>query len=266
MQDIPVYDSALGISVGDLVRTSYGTGPSEVERINGPVFYDEALPSVLIVRTWPVVYVGFSGSAGIGSIRQDGTRWFTDDNAEIFVAKSNASRKPSQFQMFASSGQTRHEPYPFKQGVDYEHNVWRCRHCGDFNAAPNDERLRLRWHCPLCGKSYAVDYKILLMTPRVVGKSQMNDYITALSSLSFREQSEIESIGGNNIHVALDIWFKQQKNDFSQAAKTPIPGLRKVSKACENPAGRHKKGPKTGFSQAKTRVGLSLFANQVEDT
>lgn len=208
MQEAPVYNSALGISVGDLVRTSYGTGPYEVRRVNGPYFYNESLPSVLVVRTWPVIFIGFSDNAGIGSIRNEGTRWFTDSNDEVFVTTRNPKQKPAQLPMFWQAG---HGPYPFKPGVDYTHNVWRCKHCGDFNAEPNDERLRLRWHCPICGKSYAVVYKIILITQRVVGKSQLNEYITALSSLSFREQSEIESIDEKNIHNAFSVWLEQKK-------------------------------------------------------
>lgn len=211
MPTTPVYESALGISVGDLVRTSYGTGPNEVERIHGPYYFNVGVFDNLIVRTWPVISIGFSGDSGINNIRQEGDRWFTDGNDEIFVTK-NKAHKPAQLAMFGpSAGQNRQSPYLFKPGVDYTHNVWKCRHCGDFNAPPNDERLRRRWHCPICGKQHVVDRKIILMTPRVVGKSQMNEYTTALDGLSFREQSEIEAIGEKYISNAAQIWFAQRR-------------------------------------------------------
>ncbi len=204
----PTYASALGISVGDVIHTSYGTGPEEVRQVHGPSYFQQGFAGVLIVRTWPVISVGFSGDAGISSIRQDGTRWFTDSNDEIFVAK-NKVHQPSQLPMFTLSASP--DPYPFKPGVDYTHNVWQCRRCGDFNALPDDERLRMRWHCPLCGKKHVVDFKIILMTPRIIGKRQMNDYHTALSGYSFQEQSEIEAIGEKYISTAERSWLVRRK-------------------------------------------------------
>jgi hypothetical protein len=205
-----IYASALGISVGDQVRTSYGTR-DEVHHIHGPYYWGEVLPGVLLIRTWPVIYLGLGGNAGIGDIRQDGERWFTDGGDEIFITHRQASPRPAQIELFDESQvDPRSQPYQFMSGVDYTYNVWKCRHCGDFNAPPENEHLRRRWNCTICGK-WKVDYKIILMTPRVYGKQQQNAYLTALGVYSYREQMEIENMGLPYIHYSALEWHKQRE-------------------------------------------------------
>ena len=181
------YQTALGISVGDRVSTSYGTG-GIVTHVSRP-YYVEYDVGGLVVRTWPVVSLNYEGTPYavhgdkiINDIRIEGDRWFTDADDEIFVEKAhNKPEYPLQMDMFETALEP-FEPYRFRAGVDYSRNVWMCEECGDFNAGP--EMDDMRWHCPICGK-YGVT-KIILMQPRVHGKKQLNSYLLSLGYMESR--------------------------------------------------------------------------------
>jgi hypothetical protein len=158
-----VYKTALGISVGDLVRTSYDTGPYRVKSINPP-HYVENWVGVLVIRTWPVVSLVCSdpvkkdGDCYLNGIRREVERWFNDQNDEIFVTPAAAGQ---MFQMELLSVDEQ-PPYAFQAGVDYRHNAWKCDRCGvDFNAEPNPDHPL--WPADHCGYTTT---KLLLMEPR----------------------------------------------------------------------------------------------------
>ena len=179
----PIFQSAFGIQTGDIVRTSYGSGPFRVFSIYGPRYWDRGVGDI-VIRTWPVISLGLSrpdhpkkdGEYIINYIRQEGDRWFTDSNDEVFVEKA-----PGQFQISMFGTCPVAEPYLFDPAVDYTvKDVWKCDRCGDFNA-PRPEGHPY-WHpdCPKCGR-YA-DYRLHLMPPREVGIRQLNAYVTCLQS------------------------------------------------------------------------------------
>jgi len=179
------YQTALGISVGDRVSTSYGTG-GIVTHVSRPHYVERGVSS-LVVRTWPVMSLNYEGTPYavhgdkiINDIRIEGDRWFTDADDEIFVEKAQPEH-PLQMNMFEATLEP-FEPYKFRAGVDYSRDVWSCEECGDFNAGP--EMDDMRWHCPICGK-YGVT-KIILMQPRVHGKKQLNSYLLSLGYMESR--------------------------------------------------------------------------------
>ena len=136
-------ESALGIWVGNLVSTSYGTGPYVVRSIGGPVLFRKGLD--IIVYPMPVVCLSLSyakghrlwdardraGKAYINDIYRDGERWFGLAGDEIFVASGNECVQLGLFNNRVAM------PYVFQSGVDYEAGhqcVWHCERCGlDFN-------------------------------------------------------------------------------------------------------------------------------------
>ena len=175
----PKYQTALGISTGDQIRTSCGTG-GIVTGITNPHYVDDEF-SRKIISTWPVINVTYDGVNPINNIRQDGDRWFTDDNDEIHVAHGT-NETQQQMDMFSSVLEAP-EPYRFQEGVDYSHNAWSCDQCGDFNAEP--ENYNLRWHCVKCGR-YGVK-KLILMLPRDQTTNRLNSYLLALG---YEEQTK----------------------------------------------------------------------------
>ena len=177
-----IYKTALGISIGDRVSTSYGTG-GIVTHVSRPHYVERGVSS-LVVRTWPVMSLNYEGTPYavhgdkiINDIRIEGDRWFTDADDEIFIEKAQPEY-PLQMNMFEATLEP-FEPYRFRAGVDYSHNVWLCEECGDFNADP--EMDDMRWYCPACGQ-YGVT-KIILMQPRVHGKKQWNSYLLSLGAV-----------------------------------------------------------------------------------
>lgn len=151
---------ALGLKVGYIVTTSYGTGPYEVWAITAPRLVT-SYPNALIVRAWPVVDLALIVPQeaarhserrfyGINSVRQQEGRWLTDQLDEVLV---QPSREPLLLPIHPTySYPPLPEPYPFQRGVDYRaghRQVWHCARCGlDWN-----EARRPRWEaasCPAC--------------------------------------------------------------------------------------------------------------------
>ena len=170
-----IYQTALGIQTGDIVSTSYGTGPYEVWSIRGPQYVERRGVGVWIIRTWPVVSLGLVKPGEqpawhtscpffiINTVRQEGDRWFTDAGDEVFVTPSRV-RFPLPVDMFRSFPPLP-EPYLFQPGVDYQAGdglVWRCERCGtDFNA-PGESKWGPAW-CPRCNRPAGTQLVIMTM-------------------------------------------------------------------------------------------------------
>jgi hypothetical protein len=152
--------TAFGISVGDIVRTSYGGGPYRVKAIRPPHYLSHSV-GVIVIRTWSVISlvctnaVKPDGHSYISDIRREGERWFTDQNSEVFVTPS--SGPPLQLALFGEEDEE--PPYAFQAGVDYRQHAWKCERCGvDFN-----EQVEYPHPALHCGR---VAFKLLLMEPR----------------------------------------------------------------------------------------------------
>lgn len=170
-------NTMLGISIGDIITTSYSTGPYIVHVLYGPYYTSPGLNG-LVIRTWPVVGLE-CGDAWINDVRQEGDRWFTDSNDEIYVQSSEPEGQLLLFDL--PHGE---QPYSFDPQVDYHRfgEVWRCARCGiDYNAPDEPEPWR-GGICPRCGRATPPGDAILLMPPRIVGVEQLNAYIFGLSS------------------------------------------------------------------------------------
>jgi hypothetical protein len=172
----PPYRRGLGICTGDIVRTSYGTGPYEVWDVHGPHQFVHG-PSEICIWPYPVVSLSLlpvqrypneritvANMAGINEIRREGDRWFTR-NSEVLVTPGTGLFQPS---LFGTGDEAEAEPYRFQEGVNYrEGRVWHCERCGrdfDDTQLPEPPRTvttysrfvygpgqRVRPDCPDCG-------------------------------------------------------------------------------------------------------------------
>jgi hypothetical protein len=163
------YREVLGIRVGDMVTTSYGTGPYEVWAMTAPRQVT-CYPSTLIIRTWPVVDLALvpveetSGGAerrfcGINDVRKVGDRWFTDRQDEVWVQANSRALALPIHPLYSYPPLP--EPYAFQQGVDYRaghRQVWHCARCGrDWNEGKK-QRWETAW-CPACqGRGIAISF------------------------------------------------------------------------------------------------------------
>lgn len=144
---------ALGISTGDIVTTSYGTGPYEVWDIQGPYLYSNwqglfiyRHPKMSLVMTTPgTIPPEGAQYPRINDVVYIGGRWLSlGGRDELFVEHRSQA---GQINLFGPEEPTA-EPYRFQEGVDYEakDRTWHCWGCGrDFNAEPTGQ------HCgPPC--------------------------------------------------------------------------------------------------------------------
>lgn len=150
MSEELVYREALGVETGDIVTTSYGTGPYEVREIIGPHYWYCDWNS-LVVREYPVISLvlvrqGHEGPVlfyhmyWINDVRREGERYFDDQGDEVFVEKPQARPAMSMPDLLsAAEDDPRTRPYRFQAGVDYDAGdgrVWHCPACGlDFNGS-----------------------------------------------------------------------------------------------------------------------------------
>jgi len=160
-----VYKEALDIAVGDVVTTSYGSGPYRVTHIWGPkTWYSDHHEMVI----WPYPIISLvltydddhrqNPAAFINNVHREQDRWFTDcvthlgERDEVFVQKPDTPTPPMQISLFT---QVEPPPYQFQPGVDYnagDGHVWHCNQCGtDFNAD-----RRNRWDTPTHCETWAV--------------------------------------------------------------------------------------------------------------
>jgi hypothetical protein len=173
------YREVLGIRVGDIVTTSYGTGPYEVWEISAPRQLT-SYPTALIIRTWPVVdlsLIPFEETpghperrfCGINDVRQEGDRWFTDRQDEVLV---QASKRTLVLPIHPVYSYPRlPEPYAFQQGVDYRaghRQVWHCARCGrDWN-----EAKKPRWEAAWCHECQGRGIPIVFMHDPAISQSE----------------------------------------------------------------------------------------------
>lgn len=162
---MPDYRCVFGIEIGDVVWTSYQPNFRGVVTSLTPPRYMSWFPGTIFIRTWPVISLTYrhSDQAGfiINDIRQDGDRWFTDGNDEVFIEKP-ADRFGLQLTLFDDVIML--DPPVFQAGVDYSRDVWRCDLHGDFNGTP--PRGVGPAVCPKCGSWWPVPMQLILMEPR----------------------------------------------------------------------------------------------------
>ncbi|MHB0922651.1 MAG: hypothetical protein ACYC3H_01630 [Bellilinea sp.] len=184
--------TALGISVGDVIKTGYGSGPYLVEQITDPQYWSANYLSGLIVWPYPVISlvcaVPVTGrhrdKSYINFIHQDGDRWFTDMGDEILIV-SRGPKTVSQLDIFALFEPERPEnprshPYETDPQVDYSDRsrVFHCTKCGhDFNGVMWNGGFTCPY-CPFClanGK-HNVSVKIFFMPAVIPGQNYPSAY------------------------------------------------------------------------------------------
>lgn len=158
----------LGIATGDVVTTSYGTGPYEVWDVHGPYLWTEGVGDLVIYR-YPIISLTLIKPGEqrpghqdhhfyINYIARVGHRWLSGRD-EIFVEKRQVS---GQMDLFGPTEKVP-EPYPFQEGVDYSGPLGTTRHCWmckrDFNAVRTEP-----WCGPACPdpKCCGVGYNVMV--------------------------------------------------------------------------------------------------------
>ena len=146
-----VFQSALGIQTGDIVRTEFGpdrmysSGPYEVWSITGPQYVtgwiDPSTMHGIVVRDYPVIHLSCirPGSYqhdmySLHWYRHEGDRYLDDGGGELFIVER--ATLPVQGNLFNGQATTP-EPYAFEPDVTYQGEMpaWKCGYCGrDFNA------------------------------------------------------------------------------------------------------------------------------------
>lgn len=132
--------SALGIHIGDIITTSYGTGPYVVTSIHGPHYVQRTIWG-LCVTVHPEISVGLrclkTDKDGfiINNIRRlPAGRWMS--RGDTIYVESVGVKSDHQGQLFDALTPA---PYEFQAGVDYQQTAWKCGNCGcDFNAPALD--------------------------------------------------------------------------------------------------------------------------------
>lgn len=165
----PPYRTALGISTGDIIRSSHhGIGPYVVWNIWGPRQWADN-GSCLVIWAGPVISltlvpVDHTGPVKesdlhyINEIHRDGDGWRAGDR-EIVVEHATAPAPMQQTLFGASPDRDTGVPYRFQPGVDYTRpDVWRCENGHDFDDTQTVKRDagghyngRVRPSCPVCG-------------------------------------------------------------------------------------------------------------------
>lgn len=182
--------TALGISVGDVVKTSYGTGPYRVELITDPHYWSVDLSGLTV---WPYLVISLictdpdntrrRDKSYISCIHQDGDRWFDDMGYEILiVARIDKPKFLHQLDIFGliEMDNPRRHPYEIDPQVDYSNRsrVFHCAECGhDFNGEMWNGGFACP-HCPYCltkGK-HNVSGKITFMPAVIPGQRYLSSY------------------------------------------------------------------------------------------
>jgi hypothetical protein len=177
---------ALGFAIGDVIRTSYGTGPYVISSIWGPYWWWMPFNGAHYhVTIWPYPVISLvSGRSGINNIHQEGNRWFTDTGDEIFLIEKNKLTYQTSFLDNPRSidDDARMRPYTFDPEVDYSDSrkVFKCWNClRDFNGE--------KWnggyanpHCPYC--SAWVACSVIVMERVIPGNQYISACVRALNS------------------------------------------------------------------------------------
>ncbi len=182
-----IYQSALGISTGDIITTSYRTGPFVVVSIYGPTYFSR-FGGDLVIRDYLVIGLGLAkpgeplvARSWVNDIRQERDRWLTDTNDEVFVDGSGQSHA-QQMDMFASQPPVP-EPYAFDPDVDYRAaHTWRCERCDrDYNGPPRAHGGHLTFN-PMCDRCGRVTTRPHLFERAVRNeRGELGAYLTCLS-------------------------------------------------------------------------------------
>ena len=205
-------NSALGISVGDVIKTGYGTGPYLVEQITDPHYWNADYLSGLIVWPYPVISLVCTDpvtgrrrdKSYINFVHQDGDRWFTDMGDEILIV-SRGQKRLTQLDIFAlfepeKPENPRSHPYETDPQVDYSDrsHVFHCAECGhDFNG----EMWNHGFACPYCphcleeGK-HRLSGKIIFMPAVIPGKNYPSAYLRMLGYARMEHQEVNDEITG----------------------------------------------------------------------
>lgn len=161
---LPVYRTALGIGLWDIVHTSYGSGPYEVVNLSPPRYVTNdmsylsirRLPTISIIGGLPPTHPNYADKGEIGfriinDVRLQDGRYITDTNDEVFVEKRHdlPSHQLDMFETYLQSD----TPYPEQPGVNYDAGdgyVWHCPAClRDSNTTDRIRRSPLA-RCPVC--------------------------------------------------------------------------------------------------------------------
>ncbi len=161
--------TALGITVGDLVHTSYNTGPYEVYYIFGPTWVDEGV-GTLVFFPWPTISLACISkskrrtacavpqklkcddvSGWLNDIRREGDRYFTCQNDEIFVTKRQSA--PVNLLEVIETAQPEVLPIPAQptlpDDVDFNRPARWCESCKHFWNVEPEFAGAPHW-CPSC--------------------------------------------------------------------------------------------------------------------
>lgn len=159
------------IGVGDIIKTSYDTGPYEVVKVIGPTYCEKGIGCWVIYET-PVVSLICIAAEGhhlirtptgrrrlgrfyFNEVREVGGRFYTGMiGSEIIIIRKAIGPLPGQLALFELEKPDPQEPYQFQEGVDYRasgRQVWKCVPCDrDFNAPPVE-----RWGPPTCPECWS---------------------------------------------------------------------------------------------------------------
>lgn len=155
MKTLPAYKEVFDIATGDIVTTSYKSGPYYIKNISGPYTWCENW-HCLTIWPWPTVSLKLTytdpsktTSAYINDIHREKDRWFSTNRDEIFIRKP---RVASARQITMDSYPPTPDPYPFQANINYyagDRKIWHCPACKtDFNTQLHHKTNRP--NCPHC--------------------------------------------------------------------------------------------------------------------
>jgi hypothetical protein len=174
----PIVQEGLGLRTGDVVRTSYGTGPYEIWRIWGPYYWWDDGDARLISHE-PVVSLRLIKAGTrprnmdcdfltINHIYRDRGGYRTIGGDALEIERADGPACTLQLSLFDAPAHPLgwDQPYPFRAGLDYgaagpalpwmrarwTPGVWHCRDHGDFWWEPRDPLDRGPAVCPACGE------------------------------------------------------------------------------------------------------------------
>lgn len=172
---------ALGLAVGDIVLTEYGSGPYEIVDLSAPTYYEIGSFTIAVHNDWLCTSLSLKLAPGhhlygtgrdktdYGSShiwRDDGDRWYDDVNCELYrLKKGTFSYQETLFAPIPV-------PWRFAPGVDYGNEVWNCSSHGDYNCEP---RNGCTGPCPVCGHSWK-QRQVFVIPPRDPARRQWGVY------------------------------------------------------------------------------------------
>ena len=166
----PIYKQALGITTGDVVTTSYDTGPYIVRQITGPYTFQITF-SYLAICPYPTIALVLAyadqfntAAAYINNVHQEPNGQYLTDAGDEIIVEHPPSAPPAQMPLLASHDAT--PEYVLQEGVDYnagDSHVWHCSDCGlDFNAEKQTRHCGPA--CPRCtGRFPHIAIPIIMM-------------------------------------------------------------------------------------------------------